>query len=83
MQLKEPCKTCITIQEGFTATEPEGRRIEGVRCESSADCQAKDVNLVCRCGQSQKRHLRWMLHRGAISGIGMGWLMVIFGWGEV
>jgi len=34
--------------EGFTATEPEGRRIEGVRCESSAECQAKDVNLVCR-----------------------------------
>jgi len=34
--------------EGFTATEPEGRMIEGVRCESSAECQAKDVNLVCR-----------------------------------
>jgi len=34
--------------EGFTVPEPEGRRIEGLRCESSAECQAKDVNLVCR-----------------------------------
>jgi len=34
--------------EGLVAPEPEGRRIEGLRCESSAECQAKDVNLVCR-----------------------------------
>ena len=31
----------------------------------------------------KKRHLRWMLHLGAISGIGLDGLGWISGWGEV
>ena len=42
-----------TFQEGLVAPEPSLRRIEGVRCDSSAECQAKDVNLVCRFGLCQ------------------------------
>jgi len=34
--------------EGFVAPEPGRRDIEGLRCDSTAECQTRDVNLVCR-----------------------------------
>ena len=37
--------------------------------------------FLCQKQQIQKRHLRWMQHRGAISGIGYGWDQIVSGWG--
>ena len=46
--LRNSCNTWKTFQEGMTVPEPVVRRVEGLLCESNAQCQAHDVNLVCR-----------------------------------
>ena len=64
----------VFLQEGFVAPEPGRRYIEGLRCDSTAECQTRDVNLVCRCldwicrcFDYAKLDITWLCNQGGAS----------------
>ena len=63
----------VFLQEGFVAPEPGRRYIEGLRCDSTAECQTRDVNLVCRC-------LDWICRRFNFATVNITWLLGCSHW---